>query len=162
MTAAATEAADAAQQDIAWMRRALGAARAAARRGEVPVGAVLTLDGEHLATAANRPVAGSDPTAHAEIRALRAGARRLGNYRLGGSTLYVTLEPCAMCAGAILHARVARLVFGAYDPAAGAVVSRQVLLDGSDGHQPPEWQGGLLADSCREVLQSFFRSRRGG
>lgn len=160
MTGAATDPERQAADDAAWMRRALGAARAAAKRGEVPVGAVVTLDGEHIATAANRPVAGHDPTAHAEIRALRAAGRRLANYRLGGTTLYVTLEPCAMCVGAILHARVARLVFGAYDPLAGAVVSRHVLLDEARNHQPPEWAGGVLADPCRNVLRDFFQARR--
>ncbi|WP_043766312.1 tRNA adenosine(34) deaminase TadA [Algiphilus aromaticivorans] len=161
MTSVATEPDRRAADDAAWMRRALSAARAAAKRGEVPVGAVITLDGQHVATAANRPVAGHDPTAHAEIRALRAAGRRQANYRLSGSTLYVTLEPCAMCVGAILHARVARLVFGAYDPLAGAVVSRHLLLDEARNHQPPEWTGGVLADPCRDVLREFFRARRG-
>lgn len=147
--------------DVYWMRRALTAARAAACRGEVPVGAVVTLDGEHISTAANRPVAGHDPTAHAEMRALRRAGRRIGNYRLGGSTLYVTLEPCVMCVGAILHARIARLVFAAYDPAAGAVVSRQVLLDAPGVHRPPSWRGGVLADDSSALLRDFFRSRRG-
>jgi tRNA(adenine34) deaminase len=160
MTSAVTETDPRAAEDVAWMRRALGAARAAAGRGEVPVGAVLSLDGRHIATAANRPVAGRDPTAHAEIRALRAAGRRLSNYRLGGATLYVTLEPCAMCVGAILHARVARLVFGAYDPLAGAVVSRHVLLDEAPNQQPPEWRGGVLAEACGALLRDFFRARR--
>lgn len=148
------------QLDLDWMRRALRAARAAGGRGEVPVGAVLVHEGQRVATAANRPVAGCDPTAHAEIRALRTAGRRLGNYRLSGSTLYVTLEPCAMCVGAILHARVSRLVFGAYDPLAGAVVSRHVLLDAPGVHRPPTWRGGVMAGHCGELLQDFFRSRR--
>ncbi|MGB0210996.1 tRNA adenosine(34) deaminase TadA [Algiphilus sp.] len=148
------------ERDRHWMRRALRAARDAGRRGEVPVGAVVTIDDRHVATAANRPVAGHDPSAHAEIRALRAAGRRLGNYRLDGATLYVTLEPCMMCAGAILHARVSRVVFGAYDPAAGAVVSRYTLLAEPHHHRPPAWRGGVLADACGEVLRAFFRTRR--
>ncbi len=146
--------------DTHWMRLALAEAEAAARAGEVPVGAVLVRGGEVIATGRNAPVAGHDPTAHAEIVALRAAAQKLGNYRLEDCTLYVTLEPCAMCSGALLHARLPRVVYGAPDPktgAAGSVVDlfAQPLLN----HQT-QVQGGLLADECGALLAGFFRTRR--
>ncbi|MES2184308.1 MAG: tRNA adenosine(34) deaminase TadA [Pseudomonadota bacterium] len=142
------------------MRLALAQADAAAAAGEVPVGAVLVRGGQVIATGANAPIARHDPTAHAEIVALRRAAEALGNYRLEGCTLYVTLEPCPMCAGALLHARLARVVYGAADPktgAAGSVVDlfAQPLLN----HQT-EVQGGVLAGDCGRLLQDFFRTRR--
>jgi tRNA(adenine34) deaminase len=142
------------------MRQALAAAQAAAARGEVPVGAVLVQGGELLATGHNTCVAGSDPTAHAEIAALRQAALRLGNYRLEGCTLYVTLEPCAMCAGAMLHARLARVVYGAPDPKTGAAGSvLDLFADPRLNHQTSV-QGGVLASECGALLQDFFRQRR--
>ena len=129
--------------DHAMMRRALALAEAAAAAGEVPVGAVLTApDGAVIAEAHNRPIAGHDPTAHAEIAAIRAAAARIGNYRLSGCTLYVTLEPCAMCAGAISHARIARLVYGASDPKGGAVEHGPRLFAQPTLHHRPEVAGG--------------------
>ena len=144
-----------------WMIRALALARQAAETGEVPVGAVLVRDGEAIGEGWNRPITASDPTAHAEIEALRAAARRLGNYRLPGSTLYVTLEPCVMCAGAIVHARVERVIYGASDPKAGACGSVFDLLpsDGRFNHRA-DCRGGILAADCGELLRDFFRARR--
>jgi tRNA(adenine34) deaminase len=143
------------------MRRALALARRAEAEGEVPVGAVLVRDGEAIGEGWNRPIASQDPTAHAEILALREAALRVGNYRLPGSTLYVTLEPCVMCAGAIVHARVARLVFGAADPKGGAAGGRFDLLpsDQRFNHRTA-CDGGLLAEECAELLRAFFRRRR--
>ena len=143
------------------MQRALELARAAAGDGEVPVGAVLVLDGEIIGEGANCPIRSSDPTAHAEIQALRAGARHMGNYRLPGTTLYVTLEPCPMCAGALVHARVARVVYAAHDPRSGAAGSVFDLLpsDRRFNHHT-DCEGGLLADEASELLRSFFRARR--
>ena len=142
------------------MRAALAAARSASEAGEVPVGAVLVLGDEVVATGANRPIAGCDPTAHAEIEALRAGARATGSYRLTGSTLYVTLEPCLMCAAAMVHARVQRVVFGAWDPRAGAAGS---MLDAfalpGQVHRVDAF-GGVLDAECGELLRSFFAQRR--
>jgi tRNA(adenine34) deaminase len=122
---------------------------------------VLVLDGEVIGEGWNRPIAASDPTAHAEIEALRAAARRLGNYRLPGSILYVTLEPCVMCAGAIVHARVERVIYGARDPKAGACGSVFDLLpsDGRFNHRT-DCQGGILGEPCGELLRAFFRARR--
>jgi tRNA(adenine34) deaminase len=143
------------------MRRALVLARRAEAEGEVPVGAVLVRDGEVIGEGWNRPIASADPTAHAEILALREAALRVGNYRLPGSTLYVTLEPCVMCAGAIIHARVERLVFGACDPKGGAAGGRFDLLpsDQRFNHRTA-CDGGLLAEECAELLRAFFRRRR--
>jgi tRNA(adenine34) deaminase len=147
--------------DEYWMQHALTVARKAGAAGEVPVGAVLVSDEACLAEAWNQPIAGHDPTAHAEVVALRAAGERLGNYRITGSTLYVTLEPCLMCVGAMVHARVARLVFGALDPKSGAVTScvRGFELPGLN-HRV-ESHGGVLADECGELLKQFFRQRRG-
>lgn len=142
------------------MHRALERAATTAERGEVPVGAVLVFGDTIIAEAGNAPVRRCDPSAHAEMRVLRVAGRRQRNYRLADTTLYVTLEPCAMCVGAILHARVARLVFGAYDLAAGAVVSRHVLLDAPGVHRPPAWRGGVLADASSKLLRDFFQARR--
>ena len=145
--------------DVQFMQEALAQARHAATLGEVPVGAVVVRDGQVLARAHNAPVGLHDPTAHAEIRALREAARLLGNYRLEDCTLYVTLEPCAMCSGAILHARLARVVYGAPEPRTGAAGSvLDVLHSGLNHHTQIEQ--GVLADDCAAVLQSFFAARR--
>ncbi|MBV9994633.1 MAG: nucleoside deaminase [Caulobacteraceae bacterium] len=145
------------------MRIALEEAQAAGASGETPVGAVVVdpVSGEIVARAANAPVALSDPTAHAEIRALRAAAARLGNYRLTGLSLFVTLEPCAMCAGAISHARIGRLVFGALDEKGGAVVHGPRFFEQSACHWRPKVEGGLLAEESSRLLRDFFRKRRG-
>ncbi|MDR7232687.1 tRNA(Arg) A34 adenosine deaminase TadA [Caulobacter sp. BE264] len=144
------------------MRLALDAARAAAEAGETPVGAVI-LDprtGEVIATAGNGPIAAHDPTAHAEIAAMRAAAAKLGNYRLTDLTLVVTLEPCAMCAGAISHARIGRVVFGADDPKGGAVVHGPKFFGQPTCHWRPEVTGGVLAEESADLLRGFFRARR--
>ena len=145
------------------MRMALDRAQAAADAGEVPVGAVIVdeASGQVVASGANGPVAGHDPTAHAEIVAMRAAAAALGNYRLTGLTLYVTLEPCAMCAGAISHARIGRVVWGADDPKGGAVVHGPRLFEQPTLHHRPTVEGGVLADEAAGLLRSFFRARRG-
>jgi tRNA(Arg) A34 adenosine deaminase TadA len=144
------------------MRIALDAAQAAAQRGETPVGAVVVDDasGEVIAVGANQPIGAHDPTAHAEIVALRAAAARLGNYRLTGLTLVVTLEPCAMCAGAISHARIGRLVFGAEDPKGGAVVHGPRFFDQPTCHSRPAVESGLLAAESSALLKAFFKARR--
>ncbi len=148
------------REDERYMRRALDLARNAEAAGEVPVGAVLVRDGAVIGEGWNRPIGTSDPTSHAEIEALRAGARHLGNYRLGGSTLYVTMEPCPMCAGAMLHGRVGRLVYGTPDLRAGAAGTVIDVLGGPAANHRVEVTGGVLADECRDLLQSFFRARR--
>lgn len=147
--------------DEYWMSQALELARRAASEGEVPVGAVLVKDGERVGEGWNCPLGSDDPTAHAEVRALRDGARRLGNYRLPGTVLYVTLEPCVMCAGALVHARVSRVVYGAADPKGGAAGSVFDLLpsDARFNHRV-EVTGGTLADECGELLRAFFKARR--
>lgn len=142
------------------MRRALELAEQAEREGEVPIGAVLALNGELVAEGWNQPLSANDPTAHAEIVALRAAAARLGNYRLPGTTLYVTLEPCVMCAGAIVQARVARLVYGAPDPQRGAAGSAFDLLTSAALNHRPDVVGGILADLCGERLRAFFQRKR--
>ena len=145
------------------MRIALAEAQAAAGRGEAPVGAVV-LDpatGAVVARAGNGPIGACDPTAHAEILALRAAGQALGNYRLTGLTLVVTLEPCAMCAGAISHARIGRLVYGAPDEKGGAVVHGPRFFDQPTCHWRPEVTGGVLADESAQLLRGFFRARRG-
>jgi tRNA(adenine34) deaminase len=143
------------------MEMALTAARQAASEGEVPVGATICRGDDILAVAGNNPIGALDPTAHAEINAIRTAARRLGNYRLGGTTLYVTIEPCLMCMGAIIHSRIQRLVFGARDPKTGAAVSRYRI--GGDGllNHSVLIEEGLLADQCGTVLTEFFALRRG-
>jgi tRNA(adenine34) deaminase len=143
------------------MRRALELAQCAAAAGEVPVGAVLVKDGEPVGQGWNRPIADHDPSAHAEIVALRQAGWRLGNYRLPGTTLYVSLEPCVMCAGALVHARVARVVYGAADPKGGACGSVFDLLpsDARFNHRV-ECTGGVMADACGDLLRTFFRERR--
>jgi tRNA(adenine34) deaminase len=146
--------------DEDYMRQALEHARAAERAGEVPVGAVLVLDERVVASGANRPISACDPTAHAEIEALRAGAQALGSYRLNDSTLYVTLEPCLMCAAALVHARVRRLVFGAFDPRVGAAGSLiDVFALPGQNHRVDVF-GGVLAEECGALLRGFFERRR--
>lgn len=142
------------------MRAALGLAREAGAAEEVPVGAVVVLDGEIVGRGYNQPILGSDPTAHAEIMALRDAGRRLRNYRLPGSTLYVTLEPCVMCTGAIMHARVARVVYGARDPKTGAAGSVIDLYGEERLNHHAEIEGGVLAEECGALLSSFFSARR--
>ena len=144
------------------MRIALALAQAAAERGEAPIGAAIIdpATGSVIAAAANAPIAGHDPTAHAEILAMRAAGLALGNYRLTGLTMVVTLEPCAMCAGAISHARIGRLVFGASDPNGGAVVSGPRFFEAPTCHWRPQVTGGVLAEESAALLKSFFRARR--
>lgn len=146
--------------DEFFMEEALRAAQRALETGEVPVGAVVAHEGQIIARGWNRNIADSDPTAHAEIVALRAAGAVLGNYRLGDCDLFVTIEPCAMCAGAMVHARIRRLIFGADDPKAGAVHSVMQLLNHSQMNHRVETQGGVLAGRSAELLQEFFRSRR--
>lgn len=142
------------------MHAALDLARQAATLDEVPVGAVLVLDGEIVGRGCNQPIRSADPTAHAEIMALRDAGRKLGNYRMPGSTLYVTLEPCVMCSGAIIHARVARVVFGARDPKTGAAGSVVDLFAEARLNHHAQVEGGLLADECAALLSGFFAARR--
>jgi len=146
--------------DEAFMQHAIQLAYKAESIGEVPVGAVLVKDGNIIAEGWNQPIAGHDPTAHAEICALRKGADKLGNYRLIDTTLYVTLEPCVMCAGAMIHARIKRLVYGAKDPKTGAAGSVfDTLLDTRHNHQV-DITGGVCADQCSSLLSTFFKNRR--
>ena len=142
------------------MAQALELARQAEAAGEVPVGALLVFDGDVVAQARNAPVASNDPTAHAEIQVLRAAGEAVGNYRLPGSIMYVTLEPCPMCAGAMVHARVERLVYGVADPRSGAAGSVFDLMRSPDLNHRIEVTGGVLEAECRELLQDFFRKRR--
>jgi tRNA(adenine34) deaminase len=143
-----------------WMREALILAETAQQRGEVPVGALLVRDGKVLGRGFNQPISQSDPTAHAEIQAIRGAAAQEGNYRLPNSTLYVTVEPCSMCAGALVHARISHLVFGAREPRAGAVLSTlQVLSNPNLNHRVGVTEG-VLADECGALISSFFRERR--
>lgn len=147
-------------RDEYWMRHALNLATQAEQAGEVPVGAVLVLNDDILGEGFNRPITNNDPTAHAEMVALRHAAERLKNYRLPETTLYVTLEPCLMCAGALIHARIKKVVYGAYDQKAGAVVSKAQLLDHTFINHQVEHRGGILADQCAHQLSAFFRARR--
>jgi tRNA(adenine34) deaminase len=146
--------------DEAWMDEALALARSAQARGEVPVGAIVVKDGAIVGRGGNAPVSGNDPTAHAEITALREAGQTLGNYRLPGCELFVTLEPCAMCAGAILHARIARLVFGARDPKTGACGSVVDLFAERRLNHHATVEGGLRAAECSSLLSDFFAGRR--
>jgi len=148
------------EADRYWMRQALAAATRAGQRGEVPVGAVVVRGGQRLARAGNGSIAAHDPSGHAEIRALRAAARRVGNYRLPGATLYVTVEPCVMCMGAAIQARIARLVYGCHDPKAGAAGSLYDLADDRRLNHAIVVQAGVEADLARTLLQDFFRARR--
>ncbi len=147
------------EQDYFWMQKALVLAKKAETQGEVPVGAVLVLNDEALSEGWNRPIATQDPTAHAETVALREGAKALGNYRLLNTILYVTLEPCLMCVGALIQARIARLVFGASDPKAGAVHSVCHGFEIPSNHRLT-YEGGLLAEDCGAILTAFFRKKR--
>jgi tRNA(adenine34) deaminase len=142
------------------MQMALEEAQKAGEEGEVPVGAVLVFEGQVVARGHNRPIGLSDPTGHAEILTLRAAAAAAGNYRLPRSTLYVTLEPCVMCAGAILQARVSRLVYGAEDPKSGGVQSLYAILSDERLNHRVEVRSGVLLEECREALRRFFRERR--
>jgi len=151
---------DQAQEDRRLMRRALALAELARDAGEVPVGAVLAIDGVVMGEGYNRPIASSDPSAHAEMQALRDAAQRAGNYRLPGSVLYVTLEPCVMCAGAVMHARVGRLVFGASDPKTGACGGVLDLFSEPRLNHHTRVEGGILAQECGELLRGFFSTRR--
>ena len=148
--------------DKRWMRHALTQAKRAAERNEVPVGAVVVLGDEVIGEGYNQPLGTHDPTAHAEIVALRDAARHLENYRLGGTTLYVTLEPCLMCAGAILQARIERVVFGAFDEKAGAVGSTANLLQSPLANHQCRVTAGVLGDECAELLERFFVELRAG
>ena len=148
------------EQDLAWMEQCMILAKQAQEVGEVPVGAVVVVDNKMVAQGFNQPIGHHDPTAHAEIIAMRRAAQILQNYRLCDATLYVTLEPCAMCAGAIVHARIGRLVFGAYDPKAGAVGSTMNLLASDHVNHRVVHQGGLLAQQCGQLLVDFFKQRR--
>lgn len=147
-------------EDVAGMRAALAEAAAAAARGEVPVGAVVIADSEIIARGHNRSICDTDPSAHAEIVALRAAARAQKNYRLPHATLYVTLEPCVMCVGAIVQARIGRVVFAAYDDKAGALGSAEDLTDSRALNHRFEINGGVLADEAGALLKTFFQSRR--
>jgi tRNA(adenine34) deaminase len=148
-------------EHLEFMQRALELAKRAESEGEVPIGALLVRDGEVIGEGWNRPIATNDPSAHAEIMALRDAGARVGNYRLPGSTLYVTLEPCPMCASAIIHARVSSVVFGAFDPKGGAAGSVFDLLPSDHRfNHLTEVLGGVMESECGELLRSFFRSRR--
>jgi tRNA(adenine34) deaminase len=149
-----------AELDRQFMQQALDQAKLAAAAGEVPVGAVLVRDGQVISTGFNQPISNSDPSAHAEMMALRAAAHNESNYRLPGTTLYVTLEPCTMCAGAMLHARVERIVFGASDPKTGAAGSvLNVFLEKQINHQT-QVEGGIMGEECGKILRDFFKERR--
>jgi tRNA(adenine34) deaminase len=157
-SAAASEAQ--AASDQAFMRAALDLAARAAEEGEVPVGALVVIGGEVVAGGYNRPIAAADPSAHAEMQALRAAAKAVRNYRLPGASLYVTLEPCAMCAGALMHARVARVVFGARDPKTGACGSVVDLFAEPRLNHHTQVTSGVLQDACAALLRTFFSARR--
>jgi tRNA(adenine34) deaminase len=148
------------ERDQHWINHALNLAKRAEEEGEVPVGAVIVRDNKLISEGWNQPIKGHDPTAHAEIMALRAAGNVESNYRLSGATLYVTLEPCVMCVGAITHARIKRVVFGADDPRAGAAGSAFSLLGSDQFNHSPEIQSGILADECGEILRNFFKARR--
>ncbi|MCP4062647.1 MAG: tRNA adenosine(34) deaminase TadA [Gammaproteobacteria bacterium] len=151
---------EATPEDERWMNRALQLAGEAAAKGEVPVGAVVVLDGKEIGAGFNAPISGCDPTAHAEIRALRDAAARVGNYRLPDATLYVTLEPCTMCVGAIVHGRISRLVYGAREPKAGAIESARRTLEEYHLNWDVTAVGGVLSDQCSQAISEFFSRRR--
>jgi len=146
--------------DIDFMRLALAEAQRAAERGEVPVGAVLVQEGQVIGRGFNQPISSNDPSAHAEMVAIRQAATAAQNYRLPGSTLYVTLEPCTMCAGLLVHSRVGRLVYGAQEPKSGAILSRSQVLEQPWMNHRMLVEGGVLAQECGELLSGFFRERR--
>ena len=148
------------EQDLEFMQLALVEAQKACALGEVPVGAVLVSDNEVIATGHNQPIINNDPSAHAEVAALRAAGKNLSNYRLPNTTLYVTLEPCMMCCGAIMHARIARVVYGAADAKTGCVHSVLNLFDNPQLNHHTMVEGGVLAEECAQVLKDFFKERR--
>lgn len=143
-----------------WMSQAINCALQAEREGEVPVGAVLVKDNQLIASAWNCPISCNDPTAHAEVQVMRQGANVLKNYRLIDTVLYVTLEPCMMCAGAMVHARIKQLVYGAFDPRAGAISSVMQLLENKNLNHRVEHVGGVLQAECGQLLSNFFKSKR--
>ena len=147
-------------EDEKWMSFALEQARKAEKEGEVPVGAILVKDDLIIARAHNKPISTNDPTAHAEIQLLRAAGEELKNYRLPGTTLYVTLEPCAMCLGAIMHARIERVVFGAHDPKTGVCGSSENFMEASCFNHKIDLASGVLENESKELLKNFFNSRR--
>ena len=149
-----------AELDRQFMQQALDQAKLAAVAGEVPVGAVLVRDGQVISTGFNQPISNSDPSAHAEMMALRAAALEESNYRLPGTTLYVTLEPCTMCAGAMLHARVDRVVFGATDPKTGAAGSVLNVFSEKQINHQTQVEGGIMSEECGQILRDFFKERR--
>ena len=149
-----------AELDRQFMQQALDQAKLAANAGEVPVGAVLVRDGQIISTGFNQPIANSDPSAHAEMMALRTAAQNESNYRLPGTTLYVTLEPCTMCAGAMLHARVERVVFGAADPKTGAAGSVLNVFSEKQINHQTQVEGGIMGEECGQILRDFFKDRR--
>ena len=149
-----------AELDRQFMQQALDQAKLAANAGEVPVGAVLVRDGQIISTGFNQPIANSDPSAHAEMMALRTAAQNESNYRLPGTTLYVTLEPCTMCAGAMLHARVERVVFGAADPKTGAAGSVLNIFSEKQINHQTQVEGGIMGEECGQILRDFFKDRR--
>ena len=146
--------------DKFYMARALELAAQAGAAGEVPVGALLVKNGEVVGEGYNQPISSCDPTAHAEVVALRNAAAHLDNYRLTGCDLYVTIEPCTMCVGAMIHARVSRIIFGAKEPRAGALTSQLQLLDNSHFNHSISWQGGVLEEDCGQLISEFFRRKR--
>lgn len=148
------------RDDVFWMREALGEARAAAESGEVPIGAVIVMNGREIARAHNRTISDCDPTAHAEMIGLRAAAQAISNYRLTGAVLYVTVEPCAMCAGAMIQARIARLVYGCAEPKGGAVATCFNVFDHPMVNHRVEVTSGVLAEESARALQEFFAARR--
>lgn len=148
------------QNDSAFMRQALDLAQQAASIEEVPVGAIVVANGEVIGRGFNCPIDSNDPTAHAEIVAMRDAAKNLGNYRLSGCELYVTIEPCTMCLGAMVHARIKRVIFGALEPRAGAFASNPMLMDADHFNHKVEWSGGVLEQDCSELIKEFFKGRR--
>lgn len=160
MTQSRSDSTSSRDDDERWMRLALELAEQAARAGEVPVGAVIVRQGEVLGTGTNAPISTADPTAHAEIQALRAAARTINNYRLTGCEMFVTVEPCAMCAGALVHARLERLVFAALEPRSGAVCSSLQLLDRTEINHQVRWEQGPAGAEAGTLMREFFRNRR--
>lgn len=149
-----------AELDRQFMQQALDQAKLAGAAGEVPVGAVLVRDGQVISRGFNQPISNSDPSAHAEMMALRSAAQNESNYRLPGTTLYVTLEPCTMCAGAMLHARVERVVFGAADPKTGAAGSVLNVFSEKQINHQTQVEGGIMSEECGQILRNFFKERR--
>ena len=146
--------------DSDFMRRAIALAEQAASVGEVPVGALVVKDGQVIGEGYNQPISSCDPTGHAEIVAMRQACEALQNYRLTGCDLYVTIEPCTMCVGAMIHARIGKIIFGAAEPRAGALQSQLRLMDRDHYNHSIQWQGGVLAEECSEIISSFFRRKR--